>query len=215
MSLRTANTSAAMPTTRTVIIRLRFTILFLLAMLIANLLAGSLWHKLPGDVLANWGIGHDAVFSGEVFRVFTGIFLSHDADMLARQLAFAAAVISCTEWTYGTGATALLFFGLDFAGSLILLACVGWAAGWVDLTAMNDVGMSIGGFGLIGVAIAEGRHKWLILFAILLAIAVKYGLAPDALTDGGHVLALLLGFGVNRYLPPRGPIRLREARHAR
>ena len=195
--------------------RMRFTILFLLAMLIANLLAGSLWDDLPGKVLANWGIGHDAVFSGEVFRVFTGIFLSHDADMLARQFVFAAAAIGYTEWTQGTGAAALLFFGLDLAGTLILLACVGWAAGWVDLTAMNDVGMSIGGFGLIGVAIAGGRRRWLLLFAILLAIAVKSSIEPDALADGGHALALLLGFGVNRFLPLRGPNRLREARHAR
>ncbi|WP_138934319.1 hypothetical protein [Roseovarius arcticus] len=215
MSRRTAKTSSAMHSGRSVLIRLRFTILFLLAMLIANLLAGSLWHDLPGEVLANWGIGHDTVFSGEVFRVFTGIFLSHDADMLARQLAFAAAVIGYAEWTYGTGTTALLFFGLDFAGSLMLLACVGWAEGWVDLTAMNDVGMSIGGFGLIGVAIADFQRKWLLFFAILLAIAVKYGLGPDALADGGHVLALLLGFGVNRILPSRAPIRLRGGRHAR
>jgi len=194
--------------------RLRFTIIFLLTMLLANLLSGSLRHDLPGSALATWGIGYDSVLSGEVFRLVTGIFLSHDADMLARQLAFAAAAIGYTEWTHGATTAALLFFGLDMAGTLMLLACVGWASGWVDLTSINDVGMSIGGFGLIGFAIAAWRRKWLLLFAILLAIGVKFAIEPDALADGGHILALLSGFAVNRIVPIRRPQPSRETRHA-
>ncbi len=215
MSVRTDKASSTLHSVGTSIIRLRFTILFLVAMLIANLFAGSLGHDLPDRVLTNWGIGRDAVLSGELFRLITGIFLSHDPDMLVRQLAFAAAAIGYTEWTRGTGCTALLFFGLDLAGTLALLACVGWGAGWVDLTSMNDVGMSIGGFGLIGVAIADWRGKWLLLFAVLLAIMVKFSIEPDVLADAGHVLALLLGFAVRRFLPPRKLNHSREIGHAR
>ncbi len=183
-------------------------------MLIANFLAGSLAQDLSDGVLEDWGIGHDSVLSGEVFRLITGIFLSHDADMLARQVVFAAAVIGYVEWTQGSAVTALLFFGLDVAGTATLLACVGWAEGWVDLTSMNDVGMSIGGFGLIGVAIARWRGKWLLLSAILLAIIAKYSIEPDLLADGGHVLALMLGFALNILLPRRELRRSKEPRNA-
>ncbi|MCQ0093509.1 hypothetical protein FGD77_17955 [Roseovarius sp. M141] len=184
-------------------------------MLIANLLAGSLGRDLPDGSLADWGIGHDSVLSGEVFRLITSIFLSHDADMFGRQVVFAAAAIGYTEWTRASAVTALLFFGLDIAGTLILLACVGWAAGWVDLTSMNDVGMSIGGFGLIGVAIAQWRGKWLLLSVILLAIMAKFSIEPDLLADGGHVLALLLGFAVHRFLPLSRLKRSRGPQNAR
>ena len=214
MSVETHNAGLTLHSVATSIIRLRFTILFLLIMLIANFLAGSLAQDLPDGILADWGIGHDSVLSGEVFRLITGIFLSHDADMLSRQVVFAAAVIGYVEWTQGSAVTALLFFGLDVAGTAILLACVGWSAGWVDLTSMNDVGMSIGGFGLIGVAIARRRGKWLLLSAILLAIIAKYSIEPDLLADGGHVLALMLGFALNSFLPRRELRRSKEPRNA-
>ncbi len=81
MSVETHNAGLTLHSVATSIIRLRFTILFLLIMLIANFLAGSLAQDLPDGILADWGIGHDSVLSGEVFRLITGIFLSHDADM--------------------------------------------------------------------------------------------------------------------------------------
>lgn len=197
------------------VIRLRFTILFLSMMLIANLLAGSLAQDLPDNVLEDWGIGHDSLLSGQIFRLFTGIFLSHEPEMFIRQFIFAATVVGYTEWTRGTARAALLFFGIDFAGTLLLIACVGWGAGVIDLTATNDVGMSIGGFGLIGVAISAWRGKWWLFVAILLAIAVKFTIDPDLLADGGHLLALSLGFVLGGLMPPQERALPDDAYHAR
>lgn len=176
--------------------RLRFTLLFLLVMGLANLAAGSAFGALPPDVLARWGIGHDALISGDAFRLMTGIFLSHDPDMLLRQLVFAGAVIGYTEWRRGSLRTAALFFGLDFAGTFVLLTVLGATAAPGPLAEMNDVGMSIGGFGLIGLAIAEWPHRRVTLGAILLAIAAKHAIAPDVLADLGHGIALGLGFAL-------------------
>lgn len=196
------------------VIRLRFTILFLMVMVFANLAAGSLGQHLPAAMLKDWGIGHKSLLSGQVFRLITGTFLSHDPDMLLRQFIFAATVIGYIEWTQGTGRAALLFFGLDITGTFLLLACVGWGVGVIDMTSTNDVGMSIGGFGLIGVAITKWRYRWLLLAATLLAIAVKFSIEPDLLADGGHVLALTLGFFLASVLPLPKRVALREANNA-
>ena len=118
--------------------RLRFTLMFLAAMLIANFASGSIGGDLPHEILEAWGIGHDSLLSGEAFRLLTGIFLSHDADMLLRQLVFAGAVIGHTEWRRGSLRAAVLFFGLDLAGTLILLALIGGAAGLGHLAGAND-----------------------------------------------------------------------------
>lgn len=185
------------------ILRLRFTILFLLVMLTANLLAGGLGQDLPAEMLSNWGIGHNSLLSGQFFRLITGTFLSHDVGMLIRQFIFAAVVIGYTEWVRGTTQTVMLFFVLDIVGTLLLLLGVGLGAGLIDITALNDVGMSIGGFGLIGVAIASWRAKWLLVALILIAIAAKLTIAPDLLADGGHALALSLGFVLGRVLSIR------------
>lgn len=173
-----------------------------MVMLAANMLTTGFGQDLPNEALQDWGVGHDSFLSGEVFRLITGTFLSHDTGMLMRQFIFAAIVIGYTEWVRGTTQTALLFFGLDIIGTLLLLVFVGVAqgAGLIDLTAMNDVGMSIGGFGLIGLTLSRRRHKWLLLIVTLAAITLKLAIAPHLLADGGHVLALLLGFTLGKFL---------------
>lgn len=189
------------------ILRFRFTLVFLLVMLIANLLAAGLGGDLPDTMLRAWGVGHDSLRTGEAFRLLTGTFLSHDAGMLMRQLIFAAVVIGYTEWVRGTTQTVVLFFGLDIVGTLLLLACVGMAQGIgiIDIAALNDVGMSIGGFGLIGLALTTWQRTWLLLALILVAITLKLAIAPHLLADGGHVLALLLGVALGQVLSPFKP----------
>lgn len=183
-----------------VIVRLRFTALFLLVMLAANWLAVGWGQDLSHEALSDWGVGHNTLLSGDVFRLISSIFLSHDAGMFIRQLIFAAVVIGYTEWRRGSTQTALLFFGLDIVGTLLLLACVGLVQGMVaiDITAMNDVGMSIGGFGLIGLALSSWRYKWGLLSALLVAIAIKLAVDSHILADVGHFLALLLGFALGQ-----------------
>lgn len=195
--------------------RLRFTLLFLAALLGANIASGSIGADLPDEVLEAWGIGHDALVSGEASRLVTGTFLSHDPDMLRRQLVFAGGVIGDTEWRRGGLRTAALFFGLDLVGTLGLLLLIRWSAGLAHLAGANDVGMSIGGFGLIGLAIVGWRRQWAALSLVLAAIGAKIALSPDPLADLGHVLAVGLGFAlgavpqIGQWARARGPARLR------
>ena len=174
--------------------RFRFTLLFLTVMLIANIAAGTLDGELPEEVLAIWGIGQESVWSGDIARLLTGTFLSHDVDMFFRQVVFATVALGYTEKVRGSWGAAGAFFALDIASTLILLTVVWMIPILSDMAALNDVGMSMGGFGLVGLAIAGARRRWILCTAVLLAIAVKILIDIEPLTDTGHIIALMLGF---------------------
>ena len=173
--------------------RYRFTLLFLAAMVLANTAAGTLDGELPGEMLEVWGIGQEAVWSGDFVRLLTGTFLSHDVGMFFRQIVFAALTLGYTERVRGSLPAAMAFFALEIGSTLVLLTAVWMLPSLSDVSALNDVGMSMGGFGLVGLAIAGVRYRWFFLFAVLLAISIKVAVDFEPLTDTGHVIALLLG----------------------
>nr|WP_321442541.1 hypothetical protein [uncultured Cohaesibacter sp.] len=175
--------------------RVPFTLAFLAVMLVANALAGTFSGHIDPDVLAARGIGLNAVQNGDLLRFVTAIFLSHNLPMLLRQLCFAAIVIGAAEWLWGSWRAAGLFFGLDVVATATLLAAAALIPGLDALASVTDVGMSMGGFGLIGVFVAALRMRVFWLVAILGLVAGKYAIAPEPLTDGGHVIALVIGFG--------------------
>ena len=184
--------------------RVPFTLAFLAVMLVANGLAGTFSGHIDPDVLAARGIGLNAIRGGDLLRFVTAIFLSHDLPMLLRQLCFAAIVIGAAEWLWGGWRAAGLFFGMDVVATGTLLAAVALIPGLGALAGVTDVGMSMGGFGLIGVFVAARRMRVFWLLAILALVAGKYAIAPEPVTDGGHVIALVIGFGVGlcrSYIP--------------
>ncbi|GAA4217623.1 hypothetical protein GGQ68_002219 [Sagittula marina] len=184
--------------------RVPFTCAFLAVMLAANGLAGTFSGHIDQSVLAARGIGVEALRDGDLSRFVSAIVLSHDLPMLLRQLPFAALVIGRAEWLWGTWRAAGLFFAVDVMATLVLLAAVAQVPALATLAETTDVGMSLGGFGVIGVLIATWRHRVPAVIAILALVAVKYALAPEPLADAGHVIALTLGFclGLGRaYIP--------------
>lgn len=189
--------------------RIPFTLLFLSVMVLANGFAGTLGGTLPPDSLADWGISHETVVSGDLTRLFTGTFLSHDLAMFLRQMIFAAAVIGYFEWRTSTLRTATTFFAIDLAGTMIVLFGVVPLVtaipeiGHSDARATLDVGMSAGGFGLIGAILASWPKKWLLLGAVVAAIGVKIWFDLDLIADSAHLICLFLGFAVQLVLPAR------------
>ncbi|WP_198135688.1 hypothetical protein [Sagittula stellata] len=183
--------------------RVPFTLAFLGAMLLANALSGTVSGQIAPAVLDARGIGVDAIRDGDLTRFVTAIFLSHDLPMLLRQLVFAAGVIGAAEWRWGSWRAAGLFFGLDFVVGAILLAAIALIPHLAPLAGVTDVGMSLGGFGLIGVFVASWRHAGGWLAAIVGLVAAKYAIAPDPVADGGHLIALFAGFGAGVFEPRR------------
>jgi hypothetical protein len=189
--------------------RLRFTLSFVLVMIGANGLAGTLSGMLPPQALAAWGISHRALLDGEVFRLVTGTFLSHDLGMFLRQLGFAFAVIGAYEWLEGTWRAMAVFFSIDSLGSLLVLFVVlpilSGPASILSETELfvHDVGMSAGGFGLIGALVARHRANALLLALLLAGIGLKAAIAFEPIADTAHGLCLILGFGLQSILERR------------
>lgn len=185
--------------------RLPFTLLFLLVMLASNFAAGTFDGVLPATSLERWGISHVDVRSGELLRLFTGTFLSHDLGMLFRQVVFAATVIGAYEWVAGSWRAVATFFTIDVVGTLLVLfvflplfVLVHPAFDSAAL-AVHDVGMSAGGFGLLGALIARQTHSGIILAAVCIAIFVKIWISFDLIADTAHLLCLFLGLALERF----------------
>ncbi|WP_164658942.1 rhomboid family intramembrane serine protease [Tropicibacter sp. Alg240-R139] len=186
--------------------RLPFTLLFLAVMIVANSLAGTLSGVLSESALTNWGISHLSIRQGEVYRLISGTFFSHDLGMFLRQVVFAATVIGAYEWTQGSRRAVLLYVSIDVIGTLVVIFAI--LPGLVllhptidsEVYADFDVGMSAGGFGLIGALIALLKYRWTCLFVVCVAIAVKIWVSFDAIADSAHLLCLFLGFAAQTAL---------------
>jgi len=188
------------------VFRFPFTLAFLAIMVTANWLAGTFTGLLPPQALTQWGISHQSILNGEIFRLVTGTFLSHDFAMFLRQFCFAALVIGAFEWGDGTRRAITVFFTIDIVGTLLVLfAVLPFLADMPDFggraaLTMHDVGMSAGGFGLIGALVAKQPKAWQFLTLTLAAIAAKIGFSFEVIADTAHILCLLLGFGLQSWL---------------
>lgn len=196
----------------TFLLRLPFMLGFLLVMVVSNWLAGTLGGMLPPHVLTVWGISHQSILDGDVFRLMTGTFLSHDFGMLIRQICFAAVVIGAYEWSEGTWRAIVVFFSIDILGSILvlfvilpLLVGLPYAVSSAELLA-HDVGMSAGGFGLIGALFAKNSRGWLLLALTFIAISIKIWIRFEPVPDTAHLLCLLLGFVLQSILNYRRAI---------
>lgn len=184
--------------------RLRFTLGFLGVMIAANWAAGGLWRDLPAAALARWGISHDDLARGEVWRLITANFLSKHPRMLVDQIVFSLCIIGWFEWHHGSLRAFAMFFVTNTAGFLLTLFWVvgvlkSYAVG-AGLDTMRDIGMSAGGFGLVGAIIADLPRKWLLLGGALVLLGAKFFVLPDPIADIAHPITLVLGFALERYL---------------
>lgn len=179
--------------------RLPVTCGLLAAMIAARRATGPLMGPLPAEALSRWGLSLETVAAGEIHRLATSTFLSHDGRMFVRQLAFAAAVTGAHEWREGSRRTLTTFALTDLVGSALVLAVVvaplarlpgGHHA---DLPRTLDVGMSAGGFGLLGSLTAGSTRPRLALGLAVAGVGIKLALAPDVIADGAHLLSLVTG----------------------
>ena len=183
---------------------LRFTLGFLAVMIAANWAVGGGWHDLPAAALARWGISHDDLTRGEIYRLITANFISKHPRMLIDQITLSLCVIGWYEWHHGSLQAFAMFFVINTAG--LLLTLIGGVAllkeysDLAELGSLRDVGMSAGGFGLMGAILADLSRKWLLPGRALGLLGAKFFVLPDPIADIGHPITLLLGFGLELVL---------------
>ncbi len=191
--------------------RVPFTIVFLLVQFVANWAAGTLDGVLPEHALVAWGVSGIGLDRGEIDRLATGTFLSHDLSMFLRQLVFAASVIGFFEHRFGTLRAITTFFVIDVFGTVaVLLLVAGPLNGLyigVDTNQLHDVGMSAGGFGLIGAIAASLRGRWLWLLIGAGALTAKIIWNLDLIADTAHEMTFAIGFAAHIALRP-APLRI-------
>ena len=190
--------------------KLRFTLLFLIVMLAANLAVGSLL-KQPSYpwFQEDFGIGYDSLMRGEIYRLLTSIFLSRRIFMYADQVIFTLATIGVYEYICGTWRAVWMYFAINTAGLLLTLfavikplALLGIGP-FASVLAANDIGMSAGGFGLVGAMASFTRWPKTLLALVLLGMAIKPFLHADPIADTGHIVTFLVGFGLQKYVNRR------------
>ena len=177
-----------------------FTPIFLAVMLTANLYFGVLHGELSKVDLAAFGVSLNSLEQGEWLRLITGSFISHDADMLVRQLMLAAFAIGWFEWRNGALRTFVMFFALDVFGTLFLMFGLIVFIGrlnfsdFAGLPNTYDVGMSAGGFGLIGASLYYlSWRKWAMTAGVM-TLVLKAALFPEPIADLAHLMMLPTGF---------------------
>ena len=184
--------------------RLRFTLVFLAVMIAANWAAGGIWRDLPAAAMARWGISHDDLARGEFHRLITANFLSKRPRMLLNQVSFTLCIIGWYEWYHGSLRAFAMFFVTNTAAFLLTLFGVIWILKGhpfgAGLGTLRDIGMSAGGFGLIGAILAALPRKWLLLSVALALLGAKFFVLPDPIADIAHPIALVMGFTLDLYL---------------
>lgn len=184
----------------TILIRFKMTIAFLAIMVLANYYTGSWSTVLPKIHLQQFGISLDTVSNGELGRLFTSTFLSHHSGMFVRQIFLAAFSIGIHEWHFGWLKTLVIFTSVNLLSTLglFVLLPIFFSQNLTEVSSQFDVGMSAGGFGLIGSLTFGifGKQKFQLLFVVFSGLLLKLIFFPDVIADSVHVMAFPMGFGI-------------------
>jgi hypothetical protein len=117
-------------------------------------------------------------------------------------------VIGYYEWCHGTEQAFVMFTGINVLGLVVVMF------GVLPMLAILmpkrttrplhslDVGMSAGGFGLIGAILVAFPYAPALLLAAVLAIGVKILRKFEVIADTAHLVCLLLGFAAQMMLMP-------------
>lgn len=194
--------------TLAVIARLRFTLLFLLTMIVVAIATGTLLQPASAQPwFENVATGLPAFREGRWWTVFTSPFFVDQPIILIVLLPLIVGGIGWAEWQFGAWRTAVLFLAghivgvLGAAGLVMLFESFGsaWAT---QLAQRSDVGPSCGALTALVFAIGTLAAPWRLRARILVggwvAISVLY---IGALHDLEHAVAVAAALLVSGLLP--------------
>ncbi len=163
---------------RTLIRQFTFTLLLILSVLLCSAALIRSDGSLNPDNLSNLGLAPRHLVSGELLRVITSVFLTHDLEHLTVAIVMASLAVGWCEFTLGTKVVIWTFSLSHLASVLIFAVGIGFLH-WMQLGqtistlySLHDVGPSAGYYGCLSRTILAGKIRdrkiWTIgLFAIL------------------------------------------------
>jgi lysylphosphatidylglycerol synthetase-like protein (DUF2156 family) len=186
-----------------------------LAVLVAGLATGALWRGVhEGSALYDRvAYGLPPLQDGRWWTFFTGMFFAEQVVLYVPILVLLIIVASVYERRVGPVRTIVVAIGGQFLAAL-LTALFLWifdGSGWtwaLQLGATRDLGISAGGFALLGALTAVMQPVWrsrirVGVGAYLVALLVRSGL----LWDVEHFVGFALGVLAGPLLVGRGPLR--------
>jgi hypothetical protein len=189
--------------------------LIVLTVLVAGLATGALWRGVhEGSALYDRvAYGLPPLQDGRWWTFFTGMFFAEQVLLYVPIIALLVIVASVYERRVGPIRTLVVAIGGQFLASL-LTALFLWifdGSGWtwaLQLGDTRDLGISAGGFALLGALTAVMQPVWRTRIrvgvgAYLVALLLRSGL----LWDVEHFVAFVLGVLAGPLLVGRGPVR--------
>jgi phosphatidylglycerol lysyltransferase len=189
--------------------------LIVLAVLVAGLVTGALWRGVDsGDALYDHvAYGLPPLQDGRWWTFFTGMFFAQQVVLYIPILLLLLVVASVYERRVGHVRTLAVAIGGQFVGAsltaLFLWPFDGSRWTWArELGLVRDLGISAGGFALLGALTAVMQPVWrnrirIGVGAYLVALLLRSGL----LWDVEHFVAFALGVVAGPLLAGRAPMR--------
>lgn len=189
---------------------------FTICLLSAVSLAAGLAHFFPGSIPADWsesyGFAPRHFASGDLLRLITSVFLTHDGLHFAFAVTMISFVVAWAERNLGTS-IAICIFALSHLTSMLVFAI---GVGALQSTSVrqsvsalydfHDVGPSAGYYGCLGAVLVAAHLTYkrvvavgLIAFLMLrIFISAKFASQSHALlsADLVHLLAALVGMSL-------------------
>lgn len=192
--------------------RYPFTISLLAAVCIAAGLAQGLPGSLPADWSSNYGFAPRHIVSGDLLRLITSVFLTHDGLHFGFAIAMILLIVVWSERTLGSLNTFCLF-SLSHLTSMFAFAIGVGALQWTYLSQtvstlydFHDVGPSAGYYGCLGALLVTSKLTYRqsitvgVLAVLMLRIAISARSMPEShdvlSADIVHLFAMLAGMAI-------------------
>ncbi len=198
---------------RNALLRVPFTVVLELAILILAFWNGSALGRLGDEVHRAWGFGPLTFWHGRWHTLATNTLLVRNALMLLGMILFVAGSLGVYEWRAGTRRALAVFWSANVLTLLVTTACVVvpmrlmGVPPTLDWAPAGDVGASFGGFGCLGAWMVgvPGRRRALVAI-VLAGLVVKFLIYPEIFGDAGHIVAFLSGIALGALFERTGQV---------
>lgn len=182
--------------------RLPYTLILALGVIIAGILTGAPWKAVDPGVIQHWGFALDDLREGRWFTLLTGVLITRGPLMFWGIVVFAFASVGGLEWQIGPRRAVVRYWQTELVGSIggPLVLQVALASTHSPLAAsfphIAEVGMSAGGFGCLGAALAclTARTRQVGFWGVTVYLVVRLVFFTELASDTVHLITFPLGY---------------------